>query len=203
MNTNAFIRRAGALAATLALALTSTLGLSACGGPKPEEVIKQQVKLELDTIKQADADTIKSVLGEDEWNNLSSSGMDVEQFYNGCVKHFSYEDPTVEVDGDNATVTIPVTNVDIAQVFETWTADALNYASSEEAQADYAELGEDGIAAKLFEKLYTALGADDAPIKTADVQIDFTKDSDGSWNPTDSDQLGSLLFAGVDPSTIG
>lgn len=40
MNTNALIRRAGALVATLALALTSTLGLSACGGPKPEEVIK-------------------------------------------------------------------------------------------------------------------------------------------------------------------
>lgn len=203
MNTNAIIRRAGALAATLALALTSTLGLAACGGPKPEEVIKQQVKLELDAVKQADADSIKAVLGEDEWDSLSSQGMDVEQFYNACVKHFSYEDPAVAVDGDSATVTVNVTNVDLVQVFEAWTADALNYAGTEEAQNDLATLGEDGIASKLFEKLYAALGADDAPLKTADVQIDFAKDSDGSWNPSDSSQLAMVLFAGVDPSTIG
>lgn len=203
MSNHALIRRAGALFATLALAVGGTLGLSACGGPKPEEVIKQQVQLELDTIKEADADTIKAVLGEDEWNSLSSSGMDVEAFYNSCVKHFSYEEPTVTVDGDSATVTVNVTNVDLVQVFEAWTADALDYAGTEEAQNDLATLGEDGIASKLFEKLYAALGADDAPLKTADVQIDFEKDSDGSWNPSDESQLSSLLFAGVDPSVIG
>lgn len=202
MSNHAFIRRAGALAATLALAVTSTLGLAACGGPSVEETIKKQVVTDLDQIKSASADEIKDVLGQDEWDSLSSSGIDVEKFYNACVKHFSYEEPAVTVDGDTATVTINVTNVDIKQVFANWESEALEYAGSEEAQSDYESIGEDGIMEKVFEMLYSKLDADDAPLTTADVQIDFKKDSDGSWVPSDESQLGSVLFAGVDPSTI-
>ena len=57
-------RRALALVCTAALAAIPVLGLSACGGPSDEELIKQTLTADLDAIKTVDEDTVKSMMGD-------------------------------------------------------------------------------------------------------------------------------------------
>lgn len=156
-------RRALALVCTAALAAIPALGLSACGGPSDEELIKQTLTADLDAIKTVDEDTVKSMMGDSAVSEMETYGIDAFAFYTNCVKQFSYDNVDVTVDGDSATATLDVTNVDIEKVLTSWANDVSAYVTSQEAIDDYNNLGENGMMQKMLQQLTDALGASDAP----------------------------------------
>lgn len=194
-------RRALALVCTAALAAIPTLGLTACGGPSDEELIKQTLTADLDAIKTVDEDTVKSMMGDSAVSEMETYGIDAFAFYTNCVKQFSYDNVDVTVDGDSATATLDVTNVDIEKVMTSWANDVSAYVTSQEAIDDYNNLGENGMMQKLLQQLTDALGASDAPTKTSSMSIDFTKGDDG-WDLSDASQLSNLVFVGADLSGL-
>lgn len=137
-------RRALALVCTAALAAIPALGLSACGGPSDEELIKQTLTADLDAIKTVDEDTVKSMMGDSAVSEMETYDIDAFAFYTNCVKQFSYDNVDVTVDGDSATATLDVTNVDIEKVMTSWANDVSAYVTSQEAIDDYNNLGENG-----------------------------------------------------------
>ena len=195
-------RRALALVCTAALAAIPALGLSACGGPSDEELIKQTLTADLDAIKTVDEDTVKSMMGDSAVSEMETYGIDAFAFYTNCVKQFSYDNVDVTVDGDSATATLDVTNVDIEKVMTSWANDVSAYVTSQEAIDDYNNLGENGMMQKMLQQLTDALGTSDAPTKTSSMSIDFTKGDDG-WDLSDASQLSNLVFVGADLSGLG
>lgn len=195
-------RRALALVCTAALAAIPVLGLTACGGPSDEELIKQTLTADLDAIKTVDEDTVKSMMGDSAVSEMETYGIDAFAFYTNCVKRFSYDNVDVTVDGDSATATLDVTNVDIEKVLTSWANDVSAYVTSQEAIDDYNNLGENGMMQKMLQQLTDALGASDAPTKTSSMSIDFTKGDDG-WDLSDASQLSNLVFVGADLSGLG
>lgn len=195
-------RRALALVCTAALAAIPALGLTACGGPSDEELIKQTLTADLDAIKTVDEDTVKSMMGDSAVSEMETYGIDAFEFYTNCVKQFSYDNVDVTVDGDSATATLDVTNVDIEKVMTSWANDVSAYVTSQEAIDDYNNLGENGMMQKMLQQLTDALGASDAPTKSSSMSIDFTKGDDG-WDLSDASQLSSLVFVGADLSGLG
>lgn len=195
-------RRALALVCTAALAVIPALGLTACGGPSDEELIKQTLTADLDAIKTVDEDTVKSMMGDSAVSEMETYGIDAFAFYTNCVKQFSYDNVDVTVDGDSATATLDVTNVDIEKVMTSWANDVSAYVTSQEAIDDYNNLGENGMMQKMLQQLTNALGASDAPTKTSSMSIDFTKGDDG-WDLSDASQLSNLVFVGADLSGLG
>ena len=178
------------------------LGLTACGGPSDEELIKQTLTADLDAIKTVDEDTVKSMMGDSAVSEMETYGIDAFAFYTNCVKQFSYDNVDVTVDGDSATATLDVTNVDIEKVMTSWANDVSAYVTSQEAIDDYNNLGENGMMQKMLQQLTDALGASDAPTKTSSMSIDFTKGDDG-WDLSDASQLSNLVFVGADLSGLG
>lgn len=193
-------RKAAALLSMVALVVVPVIGLAGCGGPSDEELIKSALTANLDAVKNLDADTVKETMGSS-WDELESYGIDPSEFFQNCIKRFSYDNVSVTVDGDTAKATLDVTNVDVKSVMTTWVSDVTTYMTSQEALDDYNSLGEDGLMQKLLQQLVDALGADDAPTTSATVSIDFEKGDDG-WEVADESQLSSLVFAGADLSAL-
>ena len=140
-------RKALALACAAAIAALSVLGLVGCG-PSAEELIKQALTADLDAVKNVDEDTVKAALGDETLSEMESYGIDPYEFYTNCVKNFSYDNLSVKVEGDSATVTLDATNVDIEQVMSTWQQDCYTYMLSQEAMDDYTSMGESGMMKK-------------------------------------------------------
>ncbi len=201
MEYKSIARRALALVCTVALAAVPALGLTACGGPSDEELIKQTLTADLDAVKTVDEDTVKSMMGDSLVSEMKGYGIDAYEFYSNCVKAFSYDNLAVKVDGDTATATVDVTNVDVEKVMAAWMNDVSAYITSQEAIDDYNNLGENGMMQKLLQNLTDALGADDAPTRTGTMSIDLKKGDDG-WELSDSSELATLVFAGADLSSL-
>ncbi len=201
MKYTSIARRALALVCTVALAAVPALGLTACGGPSDEELIKQTLTADLDAIKTVDEDTVKSMMGDSTVSEMENYGIDVFEFYTNCVKQFSYDNLAVSVDGDTAKATLDVTNVDVEAVMTSWANDVTAYVTSQEAIDDYNNLGESGMMQKMLKNLTDAIGASDAPTKTASMTIDLAKGDDG-WDLSDASQLSNLVFVGADLSSL-
>lgn len=201
MKYTSIARRALALVCTVALAAVPALGLTACGGPSDEELIKQTLTADLDAIKTVDEDTVKSMMGDSTVSEMENYGIDVFEFYTNCVKQFSYDNLAVSVDGDTAKAALDVTNVDVEAVMNSWANDVTAYVTSQEAIDDYNNLGENGMMQKMLKNLTDAIGASGAPTKTASMTIDLAKGDDG-WDLSDASQLSNLVFVGADLSSL-
>ena len=195
-----FARKVATTALALAVAVVPVLGLSACG-PNEEELIKQELAAQFDSLRDADEDLVKEIVGSSTWSEMEGYGIDPIEFYGSLVKHFEYGDVVVKVDGDTAKVTLTTTNVDIKQVMTNWMSEMTDYASSQDAIDDYLSGGEDALYQKMFQGLIDMLTADDAPTATDEVTMDLTKSGD-MWDFADENQVASALFGGADLSML-
>ncbi|MCI1665052.1 MAG: DUF5105 domain-containing protein [Atopobiaceae bacterium] len=186
---------------TLVLALSATLALAGCG-VSDEDASKKVVDSALDDLKATDSTSVESTLGSTLCDQIRAYGIDPADFYSALVNHFSYTDNGSTVDGDSATVSLTVTNVDFQSIYMAWQSDFTNYVSTTEAVDLYSTDGQDGVVKKGLQMLLDDLNADDAPTKTEDVTIDLTKGSDGSWSMSDQSQLTSALLAGNDIASV-
>lgn len=184
----------------LAMALTACAGV----GADPAKAAKSALTTQLDGIKSPSADEVETLMGSDSYTKLQSYGLDPQAFYQALVTHFSYEvkDVTVDSSGKTATATVSATNLDLEQIFGSWVKEFSEYAMSADGMSALMSGDQDGLVQKGMQMLQADLEKTDAPIKTADVTVDLTKGSDGTWQ-IGSDELSQILFVGQSLDNLG
>ena len=185
------------LVAACAVAACAALGLCACG-PSEEEAIRDALAAELDQIAQTPTeDEMREALGGT-YDELVAYGIEPSELYAALYSRFEYEMGDVSVDGDTATVTLSVTNVDVGEALSNFERYAMEWMYSEEALEIVMTQGEDAYVAAGMRLLVDALSDEGLGTVTEDVSIELRRDSDGSWRLADEDEAARALLGGVD-----
>lgn len=177
------------LATTAVLLLAVSLFTVGCGGPDPEEVIREDVTKELDLIKDTESDEYQELVDMMD-SSMSAAGVDAyglsgEEFVASMFDGYDYEIDSIDVDKDagTATVEVKVTCKSIADM-ETAMYDEA-YSFIEEVYADpgqYMGMSEDELNAKAGELIMT--GVDGTEPRETDLTLEY-EENDGDWEPVD------------------
>ena len=184
---------------TLALILIAALSmfaLCACNnGPSSEEVIREGLSEEFDTIVNKKGDDWDEMISdiEDE-AEFSQLGIDAEELYNVWFDGFDYEITSVDVDEEDDTAVAHVTLTakslkDVMAAFEQATDDFMSDPNN------YAGLSKDDIYKKCGELMMDAIrGVETHKI---DVDLECERDEDGNWTTADSveDEISNALMS--------
>lgn len=195
----------GLLAAALALvvAVPAVAALSACGGPNPQDQVKQGLNSQLDTIKN-DPQTVLATASKSDLSQFEDYGVDPEEFYKSLMAHFTFSLGNVEMgaDGTTAKVMVDSQNVDFAQVTTAVQQELTQWATTSEAQELAITEGQKGIISHVFDVFMEAFSSPDAPLTESSVEVEMEKQSDGSWDLADDDDIQTIVFAGQDADVI-
>lgn len=184
---------------TLALVLIAALSmfaLCACNnGPSAEEVIREGLSEEFDMIVNKKGDDWDEMISdiEDE-ADLSTFGIDAEEFVNVLFDGFDYEITSVDVDEEDDTAVAHVTltsksmkdvTAALEQAADDFTSDPNNYAG----------LSEDDIYKKVGELMMDAIRG--VETQNVDVDLECERDEDGNWSEADSvaDEITNALMS--------
>lgn len=184
---------------TLALVLfaaLSMLALCACNsGPSAEEVIREGLSEEFDMIVNRKGDDWDEMISDiEEQADLSTFGIDAEEFVNTLFDGFDYEITSVDVDEDNDTAMAHVTLTaksmkDVMDALESAANDFMN------DPANYEGLSEDEIYKKVGELMMDAIRG--VETREIDVDLECERDEDGNWTESDSveDEITNALLS--------
>lgn len=185
-----------------AFAVALVLCVSACSsGPKAEDVVRTTVDNTFAIFKNPTQEDITQYVDDDTASQLTQYGIDLQEFLSNAFKHLDYTINDVTVDGDKATVTLTVKNVnldtamdDALKAFDEWT-------NTDEAVTVYSDEGENGLYKKLFELLYTTIDemAASGNITSTDTTLYLETQEDGSWDVTETgnEDFYSALYGGA------
>lgn len=159
------------------VALVLAAGLVACGGKSNEEVIREGVTQEFESIKNLDDATLDEILGGfTESADLSEYGIDNAEFCKSWLSGFDYTVDDVVVDGDNATVTVSVTIKSLEEALTNWQSKMEELAGSEE----YASMTTEDLYAAIGTSLMESL--DTASMSNETVELPYTLNGN-TWEP--------------------
>ena len=203
----------------LALAVMVCLSLSACKSDteKVTETVTQFMN-GYDAIAHPNADDKKDddkpketdvpdpQFGDDATSaKLDDFGVDVDEYHQHLLSHFSYQvgDVSVAEDGKTATATVSITNAALSGAITNAASDFEAWMLTDEMQSTLDSGGRAALVDKLFDFLYQRLDAEDAATATSDATLSLTKDDDGSWTIDTPlpDEFFSALYGGTDIRT--
>lgn len=201
------MKRAGILVVTAVMAVGLCFGLAACGGAanNDEQLIKSELDKAFSTLKNPTEDSIKELAGDDLSNldELKKYGVDPIEMMQHFFSKFDYTIDGVKVDGDKATASVTITNVDYGTVLNETVADLQNNQEfMSQAASVYVSEGEEGMYKLIFDEVYKAIDNSDK-LATNSVDIALEK-KDGQWDFTEQGQkdLMSAMFGGFDFSSL-
>ena len=172
--------RSSAARAALAFALVAmcallAVGLSACGSKAPEDVIREGVTQELESIKNLDQAALDEILagaGETA-TDLEEYGISVEDFARAWLDGFDYAVNDVTVDGENATVAVDISCRSLTGAMESWLTDIV----SDDSLLD---LTTEELNSYIGSSLIEAIGA--ASIETNSAELPYVLNGN-TWEP--------------------
>jgi len=161
------------------LALTSALSLAffACSSNSDEQVIRDGITSELESIKQLDDDAMDQILGSAASSaDFAQFGITDEEFVRSWLTGFDYSVDDVTVNGNNATVDVTITCKPMSGIMVTFQNDITDFASSDEA----ATMTQD----ELNNQTGTILldSVDDTSTATTSVSLPYVKNGN-TWEP--------------------
>lgn len=184
-----------------ALLAVCGFGLTACGGPKPEEVIHQNLESTFDTLKSGEANSdVAKGLEESVGSQFESYGIDSKEFTKAFLEGFDYKIGDIKVDekDGSATAQVSVTMKPFMEMAQGLTVKLLAEATS--LPADATEDDFNAMAGKVIMSELAALEP-----KTVDAEVVYNKNSKGEWEP-DQESFNKAIFTAMmgdaDPSTI-
>lgn len=174
----------------------SMLALCACNnGPSSEEVIREGLSGELDTIVNKKGDDWDEMISdiEDE-ADLSQFGIDAEEFVGVLFDGFDYEITSVDVDeeDDTAVAHVTLTAKSMKDVMAALGQAADDFKSDPN---NYAGLSEDELYKKVGELMMDAIRG--VETQNVDVDLECERDEDGNWTEADSvaDEITNALMS--------
>ncbi|MDF2656120.1 MAG: hypothetical protein K0R19_2594 [Bacillota bacterium] len=174
------------------LILIMVLALVGCGGESAEQAVKNT----FDAIKSNDRETASRYIDYDELLNVGESGeaslgeMDEEsqKMAELILKHFNYKIISSKEEGDTATVTAEITNVNMQTIMASFISEAFSLA--------FSGLNEEQMAEEMSNKFTELINREDNETVTKTVDIALTKDGD-SWKVDMSEEAGDAIFGGM------
>lgn len=194
--------RRGAAALALALALTS--GLAACG--PAADAAKDDAQLAQEAVDEAIAEFRTLGEGDDvdqlapeAVSTLETYGIDAQEFFEHMLAYTSYEVADVEVDDDEATVTLTVSTPNYEDALERAYGRLETWVSSDEAGKLYADSGSDALYQELFKLLYEEVDEAGAT-QEQQVELSLRQDEGTGWalDPASEDRLATALCGGIE-----
>lgn len=174
------------------LILILVLTLVGCGGESAEQAVKNT----FDAIKSNDRETASKYIDYDKLLNVGESGeaslgeMDEEsqEMAELILKHFDYKIISSKEEGDTATVTAEITNVNMQTIMASFLSEAFSLA--------FSGLNEEQMAEEMSNKFTELINREDNETVTKTVDIALTKDGD-SWKVDMSEEAGDAIFGGM------
>ena len=161
---------------SLMLALALAFSLTACGKQSAEAYIKN----ELDQFKKGEG--------------LESVGEDLSpEILQALLDNFSYNILSAEENGDTATVTVELTNLDMTTVVNNWLGQLLVFAFDQSLQSDNEQLSEEELDAVMYDMLYACMTAEEIGPVTNAVTLAMNRTEEG-WK-LDSVSMNALTDA--------
>ena len=192
-------RIAGIVAVTL-VAILSVGMLAAC--KNEATVLEEQLCEELDAIKNATDENMAELLGADVVSEIQSYGIDAHDIYNALLGRFDYTSKGVVIDGDSATATLDVTNIDVAYATDAYMNRIEAWSTTDEAVELIVADDQTAFEAKVISMMIESLSDPEVPLVTREVQIGMVKNADGDWEIADQEQTMNALFAGADIGSL-
>lgn len=173
------MRKKIAALATAALMVVTLGALAGCGADD-EQVIRDGLTKEFETIKSMDEATLNEYVQDMDAEDFAEFGIEPEEFVKAFFADFDYEIGDITIDGDTADATVTLTNKSISQFqseIERIVAELMESpeATSLDQEAFYALYGQ-----KIMEALNNV-----APATAEPIVIECTKDG-STWNVDDA-----------------
>lgn len=181
------------IVAALALVFSALLcagALASCGQDN-EQLIRDSLTEELDSIKNLDQTYIDELSSEASMQDLEEFGIDPDEFFKSYLSGFDYEIQDVNVDGDTASATVVLTVKSFSEFENQLDAAAQEILNSVDIQS----MTLDDVYALVGQKVMEI--TDNLPTaQTSPIQIDYEL-IDNVWTPTDASQqdLETALMA--------
>lgn len=190
------IARASAVRAALVFALAAAcallaMGLSACGSQSAEDVIREGVTQELESIKNLDQAALDEMLAGagDTASELEQYGISLEEFCRAWLDGFDYSVDSVTVDGESAVATVTISCRSLIGAMDAWLTDIMSDETLLSSDMTEEELNE-----LIGSTLIEAIGSAEIETNTADLPYVLNGDT---WEPGDGfDAALAQAFAG-------
>lgn len=189
------IRKPSVVGVLLSALLLVALSLGGCGG-RDRQAVTEAVDATMAAFATPAETDLAPYVGTDSSSQLSSYGIDPDEFYANVFKRLSYRIDDVTIEEGVATVEMTLTNVNIEDAMQEALVDFKAWVETEEALAAYAEGGESALYQKLFSLLYDRISS----MGTADVtcELHLVEGEDGAWGVASegNEAFGASLFGG-------
>lgn len=176
------------------LTLAATFAITACSND--QQVIHDQIDLALSVLQQPTQSSLQGLLSDSDYQSLSDEletlGTTPEEFCSHVFGSMTYTIDEVDVDGDEATAQLTITNKNVADAIQQAAEEYTSGDKLSEALELYASGGEDALAKAVLQEFYTILDASDETM-TSSVTLGLTK-TDNEWDIDDS-SIEDLLNA--------
>ena len=199
---NRFAKRFLATLAVCAVALGLTFGLAGCGGPKgpsDEELIRTSITELMDIFKNPTREKLEPYIDSTDTSTFDEYGIDIYDFFAHVFKRLDYTIDEIQIDGDTATATLTVSNVNLSAIVteasEQFSENVLDYMEEIDMSSDTAM---QELMGKLFELIYETIDTTE-DFNTTSLTITLTK-TDGTWVIDDSsaEAFISAMYGGME-----
>ncbi len=112
-----------------------------CGGPNNEQVIRDGISQELDSIKNKDEKVLEQIQANGKKAGLEKIGISSTDFANSALDGFDYSIGDITVDGNNATAQVTITSKSYSDL----TSKLANLENDLRAQEDFDSLTADQV----------------------------------------------------------
>ena len=174
----------------------------ACGGCSQSfsdaaQALNDGVSADIAQLTSLDSDSAKTLFDSDYTTSLESAGVDPVDVYGPMFSSLTYEVSSISIADNTATVTVSISNKDLNQVFQSYTAAVTNELASSSSREALAAMDDNALNAHLAQVLISCLSDNSVPLVQHTVELTYVK-SGSTWQLQDSQELVSALLGGLD-----
>ncbi len=186
-----------ALFACCALACALLAGGCSQSFSSAAQALNDGVSADIAQLASLDSDSAKTLFASDYTTSLESAGVDPVDVYGPMFSSLTYEVSSISIEDNTATVTVSISNKDLNQVFQSYTAAVTNELASSSSREALAAMDDNALNAHLAQILISCLSDASVPLVQQTVGLTYVK-SGSTWQLQDSQELVSALLGGLD-----
>lgn len=173
-----------------------------CGGCSQSfsdaaQALNDGVSADIAQLTTLDTQSATTLFASDYTTALVAAGVDPASVYGPMFSSLTYEVSSISIADNTATVTVSISNKDLNQVFQSYTAAVTNELASSSSREALAAMDDNALNAHLAQILITCLSDTSVPLVQQTVALTYVK-SGSTWQLQDSQELVSALLGGLD-----
>ena len=184
-------------------ALCTAVVLGGCSNSEEaaRETLARGIEADMASLSSLTTESARSIFDSDFTDQLEAAGIDPASVYGPLFANLTYTVDGIDVAEDEATISLTITNLDLAAVFEAYTDAVTDELMTDEGRQSLASLDDNGLLVHLMDVLVQC--ATSGEIGTVTTSVDLTYTKEGSrWQASDPTALTTALLGGLDVSGL-